>query len=103
MLNFFKQMMPFIKNIHDGYKSFIMNIVISLCKKTITRIERLYEKDFFQVVKVQCLLQSWKRLTLRQKVWKGLHESKVGQMCKKLSKIEKHYQLQPPKKKADPS
>jgi len=39
MLNFLKQMMPFFKGIHNGYKFFIMNIVINMHKKKITRME----------------------------------------------------------------
>jgi hypothetical protein len=40
-------------------------------------------------------------MSLKQKVWKGLYELKVGKSWKKPSKIEKHYQLQLPKKKVD--
>ncbi len=39
ILKIFKQMMPLFKGIHDGYKFFIMNLVINLCKKKITKME----------------------------------------------------------------
>jgi hypothetical protein len=32
-----------------------------------------------------------KSMSLRQKVWKGLHEAKVGQSWKEFSNIKMHY------------
>jgi hypothetical protein len=61
------------------------------------------EEDYLlQVMRVWRLLQSWKCSFRKQKIWKGLHESKVGQSWKKSSKIERRYQLQFPKKKVYP-
>jgi len=32
-------MTPFLKAIHNGYKFFIMNIVINLCRKKLMKVE----------------------------------------------------------------
>ncbi len=100
MLNIFKQMRSLLKSIYNGYKLFIMNLVINFCKRKLTRME---VNCLFQIVKMWRLLQNWNHPPLKQKVWKSLHDRKMGPSWKKPSKIERHYQLQLPKKNVDPS
>jgi hypothetical protein len=49
MLNSFKQMTPFLKGIHDGYKLFIMNFIINLHGKKLmkTKIDKMKNLLFF--------------------------------------------------------
>ncbi len=60
MLNYFKQMLPLFKSIHDGYNFFIMNIVINLHKRKLmrTKVNKMKKIVFFQIVKTQCSLQN---------------------------------------------
>jgi hypothetical protein len=61
MLNSFKQMTPLLKNIHNGYKLFIMNIVINLHNKKIMKTKvskmkkivfsKLWKHDTFYKIK----------------------------------------------------
>jgi hypothetical protein len=63
-----------------------------LSKKTYKNINEQDEKDYLlQVVKARHLQENWKHPFPRQKVWKGPHELKMGQLWKKNSNIEKHY------------
>ncbi len=39
MLSYFKQMMPFLKNIHDGKKFLIMNLIVNLGRREFTKME----------------------------------------------------------------
>jgi hypothetical protein len=59
-LNYFKQMLPLFKSIHDGYNFFIMNIVINLHKRKLmrTKVNKMKKIVFFQIVKTQCSLQN---------------------------------------------
>ncbi len=49
------------------------------------------ENCCLQVVRIRCLLQNWNHPSLRQMVWKGLHETKMERSWKKPSKIERQY------------
>jgi hypothetical protein len=64
MLSSFKQMMPLLKDIHDGYKFFMMNFIINIHKKKLMRMEanmvkkivfsKLWEHDAYYKVRSVC-------------------------------------------------
>jgi hypothetical protein len=74
-------MMPLLKGIHDGQELFVMNLIVNLGRrKTYENENQLDEEDYFLwVVRIRHIMQSQRCPFPKQKVWKGLHESKVGQ------------------------
>jgi hypothetical protein len=85
MLSSFKQVMPFLQNIHDGYKFFILNLVIIFCKRKLTRTKvnkmkkiffyKLWEHNTYCKVESVCLQNKrFGRVYINQ-TWGGCERS----------------------------
>jgi hypothetical protein len=93
MLSSFEKMMPFIKNIHSNQKLPIMNFIIyfdsvKLLKTKIGKIKKVV-LSFLNYESMAPNVKS-KMFVSKQIIYKGLRESKVVQLWKKPSRIEKH-------------
>ncbi len=73
-----------------------MNLIINFRKKKLmkTKADMMKNIVFSKLWKYGAYCKVESVLFPKQKVWKGLHESIVDKLRNKLSKIERHYQLQ---------
>jgi hypothetical protein len=81
-----------------------MNLVINLCKRKLTRMEtNRMKKIFFPSCESTTPTTKLEVFVSKTKGLEGFAWIKSGVAMKKTSKIERHYQLQFPKKKVNPS